>query len=71
MARYILRMDNGLIGKGERCRDEPRFTYLKALGNSVDITTSDRKLAKVFEEVEIPENGIRVHSKGWKFIEIK
>ena len=71
MAKYILRMDNGLISKGERCRDEPRFTYLKELGESVDFTTTDRSLARVFKDFEIPDDGIRVHTKGWEFIEIK
>ena len=71
MAKYILRMDNGLISKGERCRDEPRLTYLKELGESVDFTTTDRSLARVFIDFEIPDVGIRVHTKGWEFIEIK
>lgn len=70
MAKYILRRDNGLISKGERCKDEPRFTYLRDLGTSVDYTTTDKKQAKVFDDRDIPEEGITVHTKNWKFIKI-
>jgi hypothetical protein len=70
MAKYILRRDNGLISKGERCIDEPRFVYLRDLGKSVDFTTTDKKQAKVFDEKDIPEEGLTVHSKEWKFIKI-
>lgn len=70
MAKYILRMDNGLISKGERCMDEPRFEYLKGLGKSVDFTTTNKKQAMVFDEKDIPEEGLTVHTKGWEFIKI-
>ena len=70
MAKYILRRDNGLISKGERCKDEPRFTYLRDLGESVDYTTTDKKQAKVFEGKDIPEDGIIVYSRDWEFIKI-
>lgn len=71
MAKYILRMDNGLISTGERCRDEPRFHYLKDLGTHVDIITEVRKYAKVFKDSEIPVEGLTVHTKRWEFIKIK
>lgn len=71
MAKYILRMDNGLISKGERCKDEPRFVYLKGLGKSVDFTTTDKKQAKIFNENDIPKEGLTVHTRGWEFIKIK
>ena len=70
MAKYILRMDNGLISKGERCKDEPRFEYLKALGNNVDFTTTNKKEAKIFDAKDIPEDGLAVHTIGWEFIKI-
>ena len=70
MAKYILRRDNGLISKGERCKDEPRFTYLRDLGASVDYTTTDKKQAKVFDDKDIPEDGITVHARDWEFIKI-
>lgn len=70
MAKYILRMDNGLISKGERCKDEPRFEYLRALGDSVDFTTSNKKEAKVFDEKDILEDGLIVHTRGWEFIKL-
>lgn len=70
MAKYILRMDRGLISKGERCKDEPRFTYLRDLGKDVDYTTYDKKEAKVFDDKDIPEEGLTVHGRDWKFIKI-
>ena len=70
MTKYILRLDNGLISKGERCKDEPRFEYLKGLGKFVDYTTTDKKQAKIFTEDDIPEEGLAVHTRGWEFIKI-
>ena len=67
MTKYILRLDNGLISKGERCRDEPRFEYLKDLGKCVDYTTTDKKQAKIFTEEDI-KDGLAVHTRGWEFI---
>lgn len=69
MAKYILRLDNGLISKGERCKDEPRYEYLKSLGEFVDYTTTDKKQAKIFTEEDI-KNGLTVHTRGWEFIKI-
>lgn len=67
--KYILRLDRGLISKGERCKDEPRFVYLKSLGKNVDFTTTQKREAKVFSEEDVKE-GLIVHTKGWEFIKI-
>ena len=67
MAKYILRIDNGLIG--ERCKDEPRFIYLKSLGDFVDYTTTQKREAKIFNEDDI-KDGLTVHTRGWEFIKI-
>lgn len=66
--KYILRIDHGLISKGQRCKGEARYTYLKCLGKSVDFITTDKKQAKIFDEKDIPEDGLIVHNKGWEFI---
>lgn len=70
MAKYILRIDKGLISTGERCRDEPRFIYLRDLGKSVDFITMIKKEAKVFDEKDIPKDGLKVHSGEWRFVKI-
>lgn len=69
MSKYILRMDNGLIKDG-RCKDEPRFEYLKGFGNYVDILTENKSEAKVFLEKDISEGEIKVFTRGWEFIKI-
>lgn len=70
MKKYILRLDRGLISKGERCRDEARYVYLRGFGKCVDYTTTDKKQALIIKESDIPEDGLTVHSREWKFIEI-
>ena len=70
MKKYILRIDRGLISRGERCRGESRFIYLKELSNSVDIITENKKKALVFNENDISENNITVFTKGWEFIKV-
>lgn len=67
--KYILRLDRGLISKGERCKDEQRFVYLKSLGKNVDFTTTDKRQAKIFSEEDVKE-GLIVHTRGWQFIKI-
>jgi hypothetical protein len=62
MNKYILRIENG----ADRCKDEPRYIYLKQSNENVDITTTMRKDAKVFLETD----EVTVHSKEWKFIKI-
>jgi hypothetical protein len=62
MNKYILRIENG----ADRCKDEPRYIYLKQSNENVDITTTMRKDAKVFLETD----EVTVHSKDWKFIKI-
>jgi hypothetical protein len=62
MDKYILRIENG----ADRCKDEPRYIYLKQSNENVDITTTMRKDAKVFLETD----EVTVHSKDWKFIKI-
>ena len=63
MNKYILRIENG----ADRCKDEPRYTYLKQTSKNVDIITTIRKDAKVFLETD----EVIVHSKDWKLIKIK
>ena len=63
----VLRIDNGLISNNQRCKDEPRFIYLKEQGEQVDFTTTNKKEALDISKL----SEVMVHSKEWKQIIIK
>lgn len=70
--KYILRLDNGTVESGERCRDEERYQYVKNYYGKIVEFAVNAKDIKLIDE-EVAKKGIYIAGGGkwkWEFIPI-